>query len=156
MIAITGYKHLMAGFVQWLIWISFPLSIFYFLHILKILRSSSNHANLPPGPKPLPIFGNMFMLGDQPHRSLARLAKTYGPVMALKLGQVTTIVISSPDVAREVLMKKDQAFCGRSVPDAACALDHHHVAREATTNKESTNRDRYSRRCTHTTRIEKQ
>ena len=118
----------MADFVQWLIWISIPLSIFYFLHILKTLRSSSNHANLPPSPKPLPIFGNMFMLGDEPHWSLARLAKAYGPFMSLKLGQVTTIVISSPDLACEVLMKKDQAFCGRSVPDAARALDHHQAS----------------------------
>ena len=156
MIAATGYKHLMADFAQLLIWISIPLSIFYFLHILKTLRSSSNHANLPPSPKPLPIFGNMFMVGDKPDRSLARLAKAYDPIMSLKLGQVTTIVLSSPDLAREVLMKKDQAFCGRSVPDVARALDHHHVAREATTNEEFTNKDRCSRRCTHTTRTEKQ
>lgn len=64
------------------------------------------------------------MLGDKPHQSLARLAKSYGPVMSLKLGQSTTIVISSPELAREVLMKKDQDFCSRPLPDAMRVLNH--------------------------------
>ncbi|XP_051144130.1 cytochrome P450 76T24-like [Andrographis paniculata] len=85
---------------------------------------------LPPGPLPLPIFGNIFSLGRKPHQSLARLAQIHGPIMLLKLGSRSTVVISSPESARAVLQKQDQAFCNRSTPDAIRALRHdtHSVA----------------------------
>ncbi|KAJ6836672.1 geraniol 8-hydroxylase-like isoform X2 [Iris pallida] len=105
---------------QWLILTSFVLSLAYVL--------TRKRLHLPPGPKPLPVIGNLLSLGDNPHRSLAALAKTYGPVMTLKLGQVTTIVVSSPVLAREVLLKKDQAFCNRSVPDAIHVLRHNELS----------------------------
>ncbi|OWM71911.1 hypothetical protein CDL15_Pgr017794 [Punica granatum] len=46
---------------------------------------------LPPGPRPFPVIGNLLELGDQPHQSLTKLAKTYGPIMRLKLGSMTTM-----------------------------------------------------------------
>ncbi|KAF3662232.1 Geraniol 8-hydroxylase [Capsicum annuum] len=74
---------------------------------------------LPPGPNPLPLIGNLHnLLGDQPHNSLAKLAEKYGPIISLRLGQITTVVISSSHVAKEVLQKQDMAFSSRSVPDA--------------------------------------
>ncbi|XAR70379.1 Geraniol 8-hydroxylase [Bertholletia excelsa] len=45
--------------------------------------------------------------------------------MCLKLGQVTTIVISSPALAKEILQKQDLAFSNRAVPDAVRACEHH-------------------------------
>jgi cytochrome P450 len=38
--------------------------------------------------------------------------------MTLKLGRITTIVISSPNIAKEALQKHDQALSSRTVPDA--------------------------------------
>ncbi|PIA31294.1 hypothetical protein AQUCO_05100079v1, partial [Aquilegia coerulea] len=81
--------------------------------------------NLPPGPFPLPIVGSLFKLGIKPHQSLAELATIYGPLMTLKLGSVTTIVVSSPAIAKEVLQKNDKIFSNRTIPDALRALDHH-------------------------------
>ncbi|KAF9587832.1 hypothetical protein IFM89_005836 [Coptis chinensis] len=82
----------------------------------------------PPGPFPLPIFGNLFELGNKPHESLAELAATYGPLMTLKLGSVTAIVVSSANMAKEVLQKHDQTFSGRTIPHAVQALNHHEVS----------------------------
>ncbi|KAK1388102.1 Geraniol 8-hydroxylase [Heracleum sosnowskyi] len=79
---------------------------------------------LPPGPFPLPIIGNIHKLGKHPHKSLANLAQVYGPIMRLKLGHMTTIVISSSTTARQVLRKQDIAFSNRPLPDAVRALDH--------------------------------
>ncbi|CAN6282462.1 unnamed protein product [Urochloa humidicola] len=86
------------------------------------LRSQQRRRGLPPGPRPLPLIGNLHLLGDQPHRSLAGLAKTHGPLMSLRLGAATTVVASSPAVAREFLQRHDAAFAARSVPDAVAAV----------------------------------
>nr|QLM00676.1 geraniol 10-hydroxylase [Bacopa monnieri] len=80
---------------------------------------------LPPGPTRLPIIGNLHLIGDKPHKSLTRLAKTHGPIMCLRLGQIDTVVISSSAVAKEVLQKQDLAFSSRSIQDVVHAVDHY-------------------------------
>uniref|UniRef100_A0A7N0V052 Cytochrome P450 n=1 Tax=Kalanchoe fedtschenkoi TaxID=63787 RepID=A0A7N0V052_KALFE len=82
------------------------------------------YSNLPPGPTPLPVIGSLHLLGTKPHKSLAKLAQTHGPIMTLKLGQITAIVISSASAARLVLQKQDHLFANRSVPDSLQACDH--------------------------------
>ncbi|KAJ1297960.1 hypothetical protein BS78_01G418200 [Paspalum vaginatum] len=98
------------------------------LYLLRrILVLFGGRRNLPPGPRPLPLVGNLLDLDAHPHRSLARLAARHGPLMLLRLGAVTTVVASSADAAREVLQSHDAAFAVRSVPDVvrACAHDQH-------------------------------
>nr|WMX25292.1 cytochrome P450 monooxygenase CYP76AD-2 [Lophophora williamsii] len=91
---------------------------------LHFLIRNPRKSKLPPGPKPWPIIGNIHLLGSKPHRSVADLSKTYGPLMTLRLGSITTIVISSPDVAKEMFLKHDVDFASRQIPDCVWALDH--------------------------------
>ncbi|KAK3126533.1 hypothetical protein QOZ80_7AG0558020 [Eleusine coracana subsp. coracana] len=107
----------MAELLFWLQWLMFSFLTIIFLDLLVHARR-----NLPPGPRPLPVIGSLHLLGSQPHRSLARLAKIYGPLMSLRLGAVTTVVVSSPQVAREFLQKHDAKFASRSAPNAV--MDH--------------------------------
>ncbi|XP_061354572.1 geraniol 8-hydroxylase-like [Gastrolobium bilobum] len=79
---------------------------------------------LPPGPFPLPIIGNLLALGNKPHQSLTKLAKIHGPILALKLGQVTTIIVSSAELAKQVLQTHDSSLSDRTVPQALSALNH--------------------------------
>ncbi|KAB2609756.1 hypothetical protein D8674_042816 [Pyrus ussuriensis x Pyrus communis] len=79
---------------------------------------------LPPGPKPFPFIGNLLELGNEPHLSLTNLSQRYGPIFTLHLGQVTTVVVSSSTVAKEVLRTHDHFFCNRTIPDAVQARDH--------------------------------
>lgn len=95
------------------------------IYFLTSRLSFGKRARLPPGPYPFPVIGNIFQLGQNPNQSLTKLAKTYGPLMSLKLGSNTTVVVSSPAVAREVLQKNDQVFSSRIIPHAAEAHAHH-------------------------------
>ncbi|XVF52765.1 hypothetical protein PTKIN_Ptkin05aG0044800 [Pterospermum kingtungense] len=95
---------------------------------LSIRRGSkASPRKLPPGPWRLPILGNLFDLGDKPHKSLAKLAKIHGPIMSLQLGSLTTVVLSSEEMAKEVMQKHDLTFSNRTVVDAARACQHHEV-----------------------------
>lgn len=112
--------------LPWLV-LALIIAIPLIISLLKTMKSTTRKP-LPPGPFRLPIFGNLFMLGPKPHKSLAKLSKTYGPLMALRLGSVTTVVVSSVSMAKEVLLKNDLAFSGRFPVDAASALGHVEVS----------------------------
>eukprot|EP00253_Pinus_taeda_P030455 PITA_30455 len=73
---------------------------------------------LPPGPFAFPIIGNLHMMGELPHKALAELSLKYGPLMSLRLGSALTLVVSSPDVAKEFLKTHDLLFASRP-PSAA-------------------------------------
>ncbi|XP_058104709.1 geraniol 8-hydroxylase-like [Magnolia sinica] len=108
------------------LWISVTCSCIYVL--LLLAKKRSDQGRLPPGPFPLPIVGSLFKLGNKPNESLAQLSTTYGPLMTLKLGYVTTIVVSSAKIAKEILQKNDKVLSGRTVVDAIRALRHHEAS----------------------------
>ncbi|KAM3286278.1 geraniol 8-hydroxylase [Capsicum chacoense] len=95
-------------------------------NLILSLRTNRRRRKLPPGPLPLPVIGNLHLLGNQPHRSLAKLADFHGPIMRLKLGQTTAVVISSSDMAKQVLQKQVSAFSSRSIPDLV-QVDNFHL-----------------------------
>ncbi|KAI3681652.1 hypothetical protein L6452_36454 [Arctium lappa] len=103
----------------------FLLLSFLLTCIYAVTLSGRRNSRLPPGPDPFPIIGNLLQLTYKPHRSLATLSKRYGPLMSLKLGSRTTIVVSSPDMAKEFFLTHDMSFSSRSLPDAARVVDHH-------------------------------
>lgn len=84
--------------------------------VKEYIRSKTRNATqkLPPGPKKLPFIGNLHqMVGSLPHRTLSNLAKKYGPIMHLQIGELSTIVISSPRIAQEVYTSNDVNFSDR-------------------------------------------
>lgn len=99
--------------------------LLFFIHHGLVLY---HRRKLPPGPIGLPLFGNLFQIGPKPHESFTKLAKKHGPLMTISLGNVTTIVASSPVTAREILQKKDEVFSGRVVPNAVTALTNYDLA----------------------------
>ncbi|KAK3011539.1 hypothetical protein RJ639_011579, partial [Escallonia herrerae] len=78
------------------------LLLLSFLSVPFLMKRKQNETNLPPSPPSLPIVGNLHQLGKIPHFSLWKLSQKYGPLMLLQLGQIPTIVISSPETAKEV------------------------------------------------------
>ncbi|KAG8373919.1 hypothetical protein BUALT_Bualt11G0075300 [Buddleja alternifolia] len=81
--------------------------IIHFIH-------STTTTNLPPGPRPLPIFGNWLQVGnDLNHRLLAAMSQTYGSIFLLKLGSKNLVVVSNPELANQVLHTQGIEFGSR-------------------------------------------
>ncbi|KAK4713025.1 hypothetical protein R3W88_018932 [Solanum pinnatisectum] len=98
--------------------ISFSLFIFFLFMIIQNWSRNSKtlKKKLPPGPWRLPIIGSVHHLTrGTPHRVLRNLSQKYGPIMYLQLGEVPTVVVSSPHMAKQILKTHDLAFASRSV-----------------------------------------
>lgn len=90
-----------------------------FLFFIKKSDKKRGQPPLPPGPKPLPLLGNLLSLDSELHTYFAGLSKDYGPIFTFWLGKKVGIIISSPIVAKEVLKDQDAVFANRDVPAAA-------------------------------------
>ncbi|KAG8473750.1 hypothetical protein CXB51_035548 [Gossypium anomalum] len=84
-----------------------------FIYFFRPRNHHKNGRKPPPGPAPLPIIGNLHMLGNLPHQTLHHLGKKYGPIMSIKLGYIPTIVVSSPEAAELFLKVHDLVFASR-------------------------------------------
>ncbi|XP_038686640.1 premnaspirodiene oxygenase-like [Tripterygium wilfordii] len=88
--------------------------LFVLLRICSKSENKKSNSVAPPSPWKLPLIGNMHqMICSLPHRRLRDLANKYGPLMHLQLGEVSTIVISSPEFAKEVMKTHDIIFASR-------------------------------------------
>ncbi|EIM85912.1 cytochrome P450 [Stereum hirsutum FP-91666 SS1] len=81
---------------------------------LGYLRPSSDGNELPPGPRPLPIIGNVFDLPTkQVWSEFAKWTDTYGPIISVSaLGQ-RIVIINSLSIARDLLEKRSNIFSDR-------------------------------------------
>nr|QVX18579.1 flavonoid 3' hydroxylase 2 [Liquidambar formosana] len=95
-------------------WAAYALA---WLATLALLLLSSHlrrrKLNLPPGPKPWPIIGNLNLIGSLPHRSIHALSQKYGPIMQLRFGSFPVVVGSSVDMAKAFLKTYDVTFASR-------------------------------------------
>ncbi|KAL5748551.1 hypothetical protein ACOSP7_025591 [Xanthoceras sorbifolium] len=78
----------------------------------------------PPSPPGLPLVGNLPFLDPQLHTYFAELARRYGPIVKLRLGNKIGIVVTSADTAREVLKHHDINFANRDVPAVTQAMSY--------------------------------
>uniref|UniRef100_A0A8C3PH05 Cytochrome P450 n=1 Tax=Calidris pygmaea TaxID=425635 RepID=A0A8C3PH05_9CHAR len=101
-------------------WVSiFPVGLLFILMLLLILKrqhvwKSHTKGNFPPGPRRLPIIGNLHIMDmKRPHLTMLELSKTYGPVFSIQMGPRKMVILSGYDTVKEALVNQADAFAGR-------------------------------------------
>ncbi|SJL18710.1 related to cytochrome P450 CYP2 subfamily [Armillaria ostoyae] len=92
--------------------LSFGAFVLYRLS-LSILR---RRLPLPPGPKRLPLIGNLWNVpraADHPWRTYARWTTTYGDIFYLDISGNPTVVINSAQAAADLLEKRSGNYSDR-------------------------------------------
>ncbi|XP_010455672.1 PREDICTED: flavonoid 3'-monooxygenase-like [Camelina sativa] len=95
-----------------------PYAVIVLIAILSILwyfLKRSPHPPLPPGPRGLPIVGNLPFLDPDLHTYFTNLARSYGPIFKLNLGSKLTVVVNSPALAQEIFTDHDINFSNHDV-----------------------------------------
>ncbi|RZC52828.1 hypothetical protein C5167_021254 [Papaver somniferum] len=100
--------------IQWTL-----LSIFVGVLIIW-KRWFTKTMELPPGPRKLPVIGNLHQLnkgGELVHVTLAKMAQEHGKIMTVWFGgKQPSIVVSHHEAAWEVLVTKASDFSSRTLP----------------------------------------
>ncbi|XP_077782678.1 cytochrome P450 2K1-like isoform X1 [Podarcis muralis] len=74
-------------------------------------RSSKN---LPPGPTPLPLVGNLHMMDlKRPYRTMLKLSKEHGPIFRIQMGFQKMVVLTGYETVKEALVNQADAFAER-------------------------------------------
>jgi cytochrome P450 len=90
--------------------IIFPLLLFF------LKRRRTNNASYPPGPRGLPIIGNLHQLDNSIlYLQFSKLSKIYGPIFSLQFGLRPAIVVSSSKIAKEIFKNNDIVFSNRPI-----------------------------------------
>ncbi|XP_070789204.1 cytochrome P450 2K6-like [Pituophis catenifer annectens] len=102
-------------------WTGAILTLFLFIFAIMFLlkknssRNNSSH-NLPPGPRTIPILGNLHMMDlKRPYRTLIEWSKEYGPIFRIKLGLQEMVVLTGYETVKEALVNQADAFADRPV-----------------------------------------
>ncbi|XP_069380513.1 cytochrome P450 2K1-like [Paralichthys olivaceus] len=78
--------------------------------------SSDGAGKGPPGPRPLPLLGNMLQLDlKRPYRTLCELSEKYGSVFTVYFGPNKVVVLAGYKAVREALVNFSEEFGDRHI-----------------------------------------
>ncbi|XP_037676416.1 cytochrome P450 2F5 isoform X2 [Choloepus didactylus] len=84
------------------------------LTCLILTLNSRGKGRMPPGPRPLPVLGNLLQLRNQDMlTSLTKLSEEYGSVYTVHLGPRRVVVLSGYQAVKEALVDQGEEFSGR-------------------------------------------
>ncbi|NWS49644.1 CP2W1 protein, partial [Probosciger aterrimus] len=83
------------------------------LYVLRVFKQSSA-LNLPPGPFPLPIIGNLHLLDiTRQDKSLMKISEKYGPIFTVHLGFQKVVVLTGYETVKDALLNTGDVFADR-------------------------------------------
>ncbi|KAL7885459.1 hypothetical protein AOLI_G00057540 [Acnodon oligacanthus] len=88
--------------------------IWVFIFLLFLFVRNQRPKNFPPGPRPVPLFGNLFQLNiTNPLKDFEKLAERYGNVYSLYIGGTPAVVLTGLKAVKEAFVTKAADFSGR-------------------------------------------
>ncbi|XP_062407240.1 cytochrome P450 2K3-like [Sardina pilchardus] len=99
---------------------AFPLLAAVLLLLLVYLCSTGvskpRNGTQPPGPKPLPLLGNLLQLDlKKLHESLCELSKKYGSVFTIHFGPKKVVVLAGYKTVKQALVNHAEEFGDRDI-----------------------------------------
>lgn len=82
--------------------------------IVALLGVGRRPPGLPPGPRTLPVIGNLHLMPSfKPYKKFAEWGRMYGPVYSLMVGSSPMIMLQSQEAARELLDRRGSNYSSR-------------------------------------------
>jgi cytochrome P450 len=78
-------------------------------------RSSEEHSTLPPGPRGLPLFGNLLEFRRDQLGYLLKLQQNYGRMATIFIGKTPVVLLFRPEHVRYILSENPGNFTSREV-----------------------------------------
>ncbi|KAG1966963.1 cytochrome P450 2K1-like [Pimephales promelas] len=90
------------------------LLLLLIIYLFFITSSSQDEGKYPPGPKPLPLLGNLHMLDlKKTYMSLCELSKQYGSVYTVHFGPKKVLILSGYKTIKKALVNLSKEFGDR-------------------------------------------
>ncbi|XP_071999889.1 cytochrome P450 2K4-like [Engystomops pustulosus] len=97
-----------------LVTILLTIVVIFFLVNVFSNQKQGKYKNFPPGPKPLPILGNILKLDmSKPHKTLYKLSKEYGPIFSVQMGMTKMVILCGYETIKDALMNHAEVFSDR-------------------------------------------
>ncbi|KAM4640972.1 cytochrome P450 2A5-like isoform 1-T1 [Discoglossus pictus] len=98
------------------------VSVTFLLYLISWWRKIRG-GNLPPGPIPLPLLGNIFQISTKEFpKSLIKLSETYGPVYTFYMANIPAVMVVGYDAVKEALQDNGDTFSDRGHLEVAYLL----------------------------------
>ncbi|KAM9033442.1 cytochrome P450 2B4-like [Sarcophilus harrisii] len=96
------------------VWLLLLTALLGLLVLLARGPPASRRGRLPPGPRPLPLLGNVLQMDRRGLlKSFLALRDKYGDVFTIYLGSRPVVVLCGPEAVKEALVEKAEEFSGR-------------------------------------------
>ena len=101
----------------------------YFQKLDLILSYSRHPKGFPPGPRrPIPVFGDAYVLGNDLAKGFSNLSKKYGKVCGFWLATERAAFVADFDLLQDILQKSETvARQTKAVSRKLCTIKMHYI-----------------------------